>query len=194
MHCNDQLDDRDLAPILDDSFEDKTGLAPPPILMFADVFDGTISDPTSCCLMKQVGDFTYSLLGEDTLDGSLAARIAASMWGKTFFICLINSIFFLIFYLRKDLPGRRFCFREGDLAPQCFWVLRIRNRYHELRPLLQRKSLYECQRCCCIIFQDWESPLGLRYTSIINESGGWHRLHVRLSLILVLACLLLVCF
>ena len=45
MHCNDQLDDRDLAPILDDSFEDKTGLAPPPILMFADVFDGTISDP-----------------------------------------------------------------------------------------------------------------------------------------------------
>ena len=52
----------------------------PPVLMFADVFDGKISDQyLSCCLMKQVGDFTYSLLGEDTLYGSLAARIAASM-------------------------------------------------------------------------------------------------------------------
>ena len=106
---NDQFDDWDLdsppGPILDDSFEDKTGLAPPPVLMLADVFDRTISNQyLSCCLMKQVGDFTYSLLGEDNLDGSLAARIAASMWGRTF-LYLFDQFYIFSDILFKEGPA-----------------------------------------------------------------------------------------
>ena len=55
--------------------------------------------------------------------------------------------FFLIFYAREDLPGMRFCFRESDLAPQCFWEFTIDIK--KLWSLLQNKSLYgcHCHRC-----------------------------------------------
>ena len=107
LDTEEQPDDEDLAspppPLLEDTFEDETSLAPPPVLMDVDLpqLDGSLSTSSDCCKLKQVGDFSYSLLGEDTLDWRLGCKNG----------CV---------YAREDLPGRRFCFREGNIAPQCF--------------------------------------------------------------------------
>ena len=109
LDTDEQPDDEDLAspppPVFDeDSFEDETSLAPPPVLMDVDLplLDGSLSLTSSnCCQMKKVGEFSYSLLGEDTLDWKLGCKNG----------CV---------YVREGLPGRRFCFREGNIVPQCF--------------------------------------------------------------------------
>ena len=105
LETEEQPDDQDLVsppPVLEENFEDGTSLAPPPILMDADLplLDGSLT-PSDCCTMKKVGDFSYSLLGEDTLDWRLGCKNG----------CV---------YVRENLPGRRFCFREGNMSPQCF--------------------------------------------------------------------------
>ena len=107
MDTDEQPDDEDLAspppPVFEDSFEDETSLPPPPVLMDVDLplLDGSLMTSSDCCQMKKVGDFSYSLLGEETLDWKLGCKNG----------CV---------YVREDLPGRRFCFREGNIAPQCF--------------------------------------------------------------------------
>ena len=87
----------------------------------------------------------------------------------------------------------RFCLRESDLAPQCFWEFTIDTN---------SCGLYcKAKACMDVIVIDAASRtyfkienLLLAWGIYIKESGGWQRLHVRLFLILLLACLSLLRF
>ena len=63
--------------------------------------------PEPCCFKKTVGDLSYTLVNSE--DTSIASRYG----------CISNCV-----YHQDDLPGKLFCFADGDLPATCTgWCL-----------------------------------------------------------------------
>ena len=58
--------------------------------------------PEPCCSKKTVGDLSYTLVNSE--DTSIASRYG----------CISNCV-----YHQDDLPGKLFCFADGDLPATC---------------------------------------------------------------------------
>ena len=111
------------------------------------------------------------------------------MWGKI--IYLVNSIFFWY-----SMQGRT-CLEWDSASERATWLL---NAFENLQSISKSCGLFcKTKACMDVIVIDaartyFKIDLLLAWGIYTKESGGWQRLHVRLFLILLLACLSLLRF